>query len=84
MLVVAADAAAAAKLGAAQRAVQRGSAVVYASKAHLGRIAGRSSIGVVAILDQALAAALRDTINLSQTFDSASSERGGHHSSDPR
>jgi len=75
MLVVAADAAAAAKLAATQRAVQRGAAVVYATKTHLGRVAGRNSIGVVAILDHALAAALRDAINLCQTFDPAR-ERG--------
>lgn len=68
LLVVATDAAAAAKHAEVQHMVQAGAAVPYGTKALLGEALGRGEVGVMAITDDGMAAALRHTIGLSETF----------------
>lgn len=64
LLVVAQDARAAAETPGVRRAVAEGRACAWGSKERLGRIVGRPEVGVVAILDDRLAAALFDAIAL--------------------
>ncbi len=64
LVVVAQDARAAAETSQVRRAVAEGLACAWGSKERMGRIVGRPEVGVVAILDDRLAAALFDAIAL--------------------
>ncbi len=68
LLIVARDAAAAAKHREVALAVESGNAVCYGTKDVLGKALGRREVGVIAVIDDGLAAALRHTIALSETF----------------
>jgi predicted RNA-binding protein YlxR (DUF448 family) len=68
LVVVARDAAAAAKHREVEAAVQAGLVVAYATKTFLGDALGRGEVGVIALTDEGMAAAIRHTIGLSETF----------------
>ncbi|MCH2108443.1 MAG: hypothetical protein MK135_03885 [Polyangiaceae bacterium] len=64
LILVAADAAAAAKIGAVRQAVPLGCVKVWGTKAQFGAIFGRPEVGVVAVVDETLAKGLFDAIAL--------------------
>ena len=68
LLLVATDAAAAAKHREVEMAAEAGIAVPYGTKAFLGEALGRGEVGVIAVMDDGIAAAIRHTIALSETF----------------
>lgn len=68
LLIIAADAAAAAKHREVELAAVEGRAVTYGTKASLGETLGRGEVGVVGIEDDGMAAAIRHTIGLSEMF----------------
>ncbi len=69
LLLVAKDAAAASKHPEVEQAARDGAAVAYGTKALLGEALGRTEVGVIAVCDDGMAATLRHTIALSETFD---------------
>lgn len=76
LVVVAADARAAAETATVVTAVRSGRAVVFGSKSTLGAIFGREELGVVAILDLGLAEAILAAVRLTEL----QSPRGGNKS----
>lgn len=74
MLLVATDAAAAAKLPAVVAALKDGRAVAWADKQRLGEALGRNEVAVVAVLDQGLAEAIHHAIGLAHSFAAPSTE----------
>lgn len=64
LVVVAQDARAAAETPGVRRAAAEGLACAWGSKERIGQIVGRPEVGVLAILDDRLAAALFDAIAL--------------------
>lgn len=68
LLIVAMDAAAAAKHREVELAMESGFAILHGSKKLLGEALGRGEVGVIAVKDDGMAAALRHTIGLSETF----------------
>ena len=68
LLLVARDAAAAAKLSQVKQAQEDGRAVAWGTKSQLGALLGRGEVGVVAIEDDGIAEALRHAISLSVSF----------------
>jgi predicted RNA-binding protein YlxR (DUF448 family) len=76
MVLVATDAASAAKLAAVRTAQREGLAVGWGDKSRLGAIAGRSEVGVTAILDPGIADALRHALGLIETFSGGFSRPG--------
>ncbi len=79
LVVVACDARAAAETSGVRRAVAAGKAAAWGTKDGLGRICGRSEVGVIAITEDRLATALFDAIALAHSQGApefgASSER---------
>jgi predicted RNA-binding protein YlxR (DUF448 family) len=67
LLVVARDAAAAASVGSVMRAVAKGGAVAWGTKAELGSLVRKSEVGVLGIASQSIAAALRSTLGVAST-----------------
>lgn len=65
VVVVARDARAAAELNGVVQAAAQGRALSFATKAELGAALGRPETGVISILDDGLAAALRQAVALS-------------------
>lgn len=65
LLIVATDARAAAESREVERAVSSGLAVAWGTKAELGRATGRNDVGIVAVLHEGLARALRQSVELS-------------------
>lgn len=72
MLLVAADAAAAAKLPAVRVALREGRALAWGDKQRLGEALGRNEVAVVAILDDGLAEAIHHAIGLAHSFQGGS------------
>jgi predicted RNA-binding protein YlxR (DUF448 family) len=68
LLVVAEDAAAAAKHREIALAMGEGKGVLFGTKDFLGEALGREEVGVIAVEDEGMAAAIRHTIGLSETF----------------
>jgi ribosomal protein L7Ae-like RNA K-turn-binding protein len=66
LVIVATDARAAADAGPVSRAIVEGRAVAWGSKAQLGAATGRGEVGVVAVLDAGLAAALSHALRVAQ------------------
>jgi predicted RNA-binding protein YlxR (DUF448 family) len=64
LLVVARDAAAAASVGSVMRAVAKGGAIAWSTKAELGRLVGKSEVGVLGIVSPSIAEALRSTLGV--------------------
>lgn len=71
LVMVATDAQSAARSTAVERAVAAGRAVAWGSKQLLGGLAGRSEVGVLLVTDDGLANALKATIAMAQTANSA-------------
>jgi ribosomal protein L7Ae-like RNA K-turn-binding protein len=65
VVVVACDARAAAETTGVRRAVASGRACAWGNKERLGRICGRSEVGVLAVTEERLATALFEAIALS-------------------
>jgi ribosomal protein L7Ae-like RNA K-turn-binding protein len=65
LVVVACDARAAAETTGVRRAVASGRACAWGNKERLGRICGRSEVGVLAVTEERLATALFEAIALS-------------------
>lgn len=76
LIVVAADARAAAEAPAVQAAVGSGRAVVFGTKAELGALYGRDELGVVGIADAGLGQAIAAAVRLTEVRGS----RGGSDS----
>lgn len=70
LLVVARDAAAAAKLSVVERAVAAGNAVAFANKSRLGALVGgpNKEVAVIAVLHRGVGAAVAKTYGLSAPF----------------
>lgn len=68
LLIAATDAAAAAKHHEVRQMGQLGALVPFGTKALLGEALGRGEVAVIAVMDDGIAAALRHTIGLSETF----------------
>ncbi len=66
LLVIACDARAAIQYPAIERAVAEGRAVAWGNKAELGSLLGREEVGVIAVLDDGLGAALKSTVAMTQ------------------
>jgi predicted RNA-binding protein YlxR (DUF448 family)/ribosomal protein L30E len=75
LVLVAKDAAAAAKLPAVQIAFGAGQAVAWGTKAQFGAALGRREVGVMAVLDDGIAEALQHAIGLAETFGGGSVNR---------
>lgn len=67
LVVVACDARAAAETSGVRRAIAAGKACAWGSKEGLGRICGRSEVGVIAVTEDRLATALFDAIALAHS-----------------
>ncbi|HHH26784.1 MAG TPA: DUF448 domain-containing protein [Polyangiaceae bacterium] len=76
MLLVAVDAAAAAKLPAVVAAHRDGRAVAWGDKQRLGEALGRNEVAIAAILDDGLAEAIHHAIGLAQSFHGGPSHGG--------
>lgn len=68
LVVVACDAAAAAKLSEIQRAISQGTAIVWGHKARLGALLGCDEVAVCAVLHEGVAAAISSAYRASQPF----------------
>jgi len=68
LLLVATDAAAAAKLPAVQQAQGLGLAMAWGDKVALGAAVHRGEVGVIAVCDDGIASALRQAIALSEMY----------------
>jgi predicted RNA-binding protein YlxR (DUF448 family) len=68
LFVVARDAAASASTPAVAAAERDGHALRWGDKARLGACVGRGDVGVIAVLEDGIAAALRQAIGLAETF----------------
>lgn len=71
LVVVARDAAAAAKLADVQQAIAAGKAIAWGFKERLGAVTGRDEVAVVAILASGVAAAVAHTFRVSGPFRTA-------------
>jgi uncharacterized protein len=76
LVIVAADARAAASGSGIQQMIERGRAVAWGNKQTLGAALGRGDTGVVAVLDEGIARALSSAIGLSHIRDSKFAEEG--------
>jgi ribosomal protein L7Ae-like RNA K-turn-binding protein len=74
LVVVATDARSAARATQVQQAVAQGKALAWGTKAVLGGLAGRTEAGVVAVMDDGLANALKATIAMAQSARAAGTE----------
>ncbi len=68
LIVVACDAAAAARLPEVERAIAGGNAIAWSQKQRLGQLLGREEIAVVAILHSGVAAATQQAYRMSGSF----------------
>lgn len=68
IVVVARDAAAAARLDLVERAIASGKAVAFADKQRLGSLMGRDEVAVIAVLHPGVAAAIARTYRMSAPF----------------
>lgn len=69
LIVVARDAAAAAKLPVVERAIASGDAIAFTEKTRLGAlVGGNREVAVIAVLHSGVAAAVRETYRLSGAF----------------
>jgi hypothetical protein len=71
LLIVAVDARTAASSYEVQAAIAKGRAVGWGSKAVLGGLTGRTEVGVLAVLDDGLASAVKETIGVAQAANRA-------------
>jgi predicted RNA-binding protein YlxR (DUF448 family) len=62
LLVVARDAAAGAMVGSVMNAIAQGGAVAWGTKAELGKLLGRSEVGVLGISSRSIASAIRSAM----------------------
>ena len=76
-ILVASDAAASLRLTEVRRAQADGRAVAWGDKERLGNALGRGEVGVLAVCDAGIAAALRQAIGLAETFGSVSERSPG-------
>lgn len=74
LLVVATDAASAAKLTEVRDAIAAGRAIAWGDKRELGALLGRDEVAVCAVLDEGLAAAMERAHRLACTFRSSRSQ----------
>ena len=74
LVLVASDAAAAAKLPEVQEAIGHGKAIVFSNKQRLGAIFGRDEVAVCAVLHEGVAKAISSARRLATPFAGAGSE----------
>jgi len=77
LVVVARDAAAAAKLSEVERAVAKGKAIAFSDKKRLGALFARDEVAVCAVLHAGVAAAIAATYQLSRPFANVVAGSGG-------
>jgi predicted RNA-binding protein YlxR (DUF448 family)/ribosomal protein L30E len=80
LVVVARDAAAAARLGEVERAIASGKAIAFSEKKRLGALFARDEVAVCAVLHSGVAAAIAATYRVSRPFmdgDAHERESGG-------
>jgi ribosomal protein L7Ae-like RNA K-turn-binding protein len=67
LLVVARDAKSAASVGSVMHAVAKGGAVAWGTKEELGSLVNKSEVGVLGIVSQPIAAALRSVVTMASS-----------------
>jgi predicted RNA-binding protein YlxR (DUF448 family)/ribosomal protein L7Ae-like RNA K-turn-binding protein len=67
LLVVARDAKSAASVGSVMHAVANGGAVAFGTKAELGSLVNKSEVGVLGIVSQPIAAAVRSVVTMASS-----------------
>ena len=84
LLVVARDAQSAASVGSVMHAIATGGAVAWGTKAELGSLVQRAEVGVLGIVSQPIAAAVRSTVMMASSVADRGSSREQRPCADKR
>jgi ribosomal protein L7Ae-like RNA K-turn-binding protein len=84
LLVVARDAASAAAVGSVMHAIAKGGAVAWGTKTELGSLVKKTEVGVLGIVSQPIAAAVRSAVTIANSVTEGSGPSRAVHGGDGR